>query len=438
MSDQKIRSNQKKALVAITGRLDSMVSAYLLKKQGYQVFGLGIIFGKETQEKDKKKKKRKDQKNSKRKAGPSKDGDTEVVTFEGFYPLDPPKKVKNICDQLDIPFYATDATDLYEYLVTDQIIASRALGFSYAPRVYVTEMIFKILIEKAQELQCHWVASGHYAKIIKNPKGRQYNIYTASDSKCDQSYLLSRLDQSILKRTLLPLSEMQKQEVEKIGSLLKVSFLISKKMPFDFMHTKAISNFVKKRLPASLKKSGAFVDVVGREAFLDQHEGIHLYYLGQNISVSPLGSRTNDHWIIIKIDYETGKIFLVNPERARCRKILLREFTFQSQLDMTKPFNVFLRTHSQKKFLAGTLIFKNNNHILIEIEEKVHNDFFPGEYCVVYHTMGKLTRIIGGGVITTAQRDTPQEFDILGEKKIDQEEKYKKEIKKRIHHACRF
>ena len=138
---------KQKILVAMTGRIDSTIAAYLLKKQGHDVIGIGIVFGRSPSEQEENKSK---------------------AEFVGVYQLNDVDSVKKICQQIDIPFYAVDATKKYQARITDQLVGARVGGLLFSPKVHCNKLIFETLIEKMEKLGADAIASGHYSKVIKN------------------------------------------------------------------------------------------------------------------------------------------------------------------------------------------------------------------------------------------------------------------------------
>ncbi len=376
--------DKKKVLVALTGRADSMVAAYLLKKQGYKVYGLGIVFQPRMKEED---------------CFDSKEDDVaKPVGFEGVYLLDKPEEVRNICEKMEIPFYAADASSVYQYYITDRVIAARVEGISYAPKVYATEVIFRVLEEKAKRLGCYWMATGHYTKIIKNQKTRDHNIYISNDSQYDQSFFFSRLGQEVLGRTLLPLSEMRRQEVEKVANLLGVELLSSRENFPDLMKSEALTGFVAQRVPRAIIKRGSIIDC--KSGFiLDDHDGIHYYFLGQKNLKSRMGNPLEPELTVSQINYRNGNIYLAYPDDIKLKCLFIRDLVIQDQLDITKSLDVFIRLHSGGEFLSAVLHFKNNDYAFIELKETRKIHVFPGDYCVIYSRSEGAARILASGMV---------------------------------------
>ena len=222
-----------KILVAMTGRIDSTIAAYLLKRQGHDVIGIGIVFGRSPT------------------AG---DADKDKAEFVGVYQLSDVESVKKICQQIDIPFFAVDATKKYQARITDQLVGARVGGLLFSPKVHCNKLIFETLIEKMEKLGADAISSGHYSKVIKNLNNVDFNIYVANDIEHDQSYLLSQLTQEQLSKIVFPLAEMRKKEVEKVREMISVKVLEPYKGIKDIMKHKKMVEFVEENISKTLVK----------------------------------------------------------------------------------------------------------------------------------------------------------------------------------------
>ena len=196
--------DKKKVVLGFSGSLDSVVCAYLLKKQGYEVIAIGIQLHTQGSENL-----------------PDKlDENGKVIKysdFQGVFLIEDLDRLKKLADALDITFYASEASPLYKDRVTDFAVAARVGGKTFSPKVRATEIIFDVLMQKADLLGAAHIATGHFAKVVRNKSTETINIFVSNDLDGDQSYLLCTLERRILERMYLPLSDMRMTEVKKIG-----------------------------------------------------------------------------------------------------------------------------------------------------------------------------------------------------------------------------
>jgi len=179
----------------MSGGVDSSVAAALLVKQGYQVVGLTMkLYNHEG-------------------AGIARD------TIRGCCSLDAILRAQAVCHTLGIPHYSIDLVDEFEHYVIEDFISEYISGRTPNPCVRCNTYIkWGALFEKARQLGCDKIATGHYARI-QNGNG-EYQLWRAADPKKDQAYALWGIPRERLENTLLPLGELAKPQVREIASEL--------------------------------------------------------------------------------------------------------------------------------------------------------------------------------------------------------------------------
>lgn len=206
------KKNSKKIVFGFNGSLDSIVGAYLLKRQGFEVIGLAVCF-KSTVEQEM----------------PARyDSYGELIPaspFMGEYIIDSLDEVRRVANEVGITFYATDASREYQDKVTDFVVGARIGGRTFSPKINTTELMFDILASKAESLGASLIGTGHYGKVVKNNVSKTHNIFVSQDLDNDQSYLLSKCSEKVLSMMHLPLSDMRKEEVIKIAKGLKIEHI---------------------------------------------------------------------------------------------------------------------------------------------------------------------------------------------------------------------
>lgn len=376
-------SNQT-VLVAMTGGLESTVAAYLLKKQGYRCIGIGLKFFEDDEEQ-----------------GPFAD----VVVNDL-------NKVKAICSYLDIPFYAVDASEVFSYKVMDPMVGRILSGQTFSPLVYLNQVLMDVLLEKAAKFNTNLVATGHYAKVLKNQKTGFFELLVANDLEHDQSYLLSRLEQRHLANIILPLSEIRKKEVEKIGELIKVEYIKRPKGTIDnLMHDPRMISLVEERSPKDLRKTGTIFDYRTGNTICE-HMGIHRYYIGQSNLPSKAEIQIDPSKEVVSIMAYKGNIFIDDPNLLKYSQVLLTKFIPAANLDITAPMSVYVKMSVKGEKVPCRLYFKNNQTCLVDFETERSGLIVPGEFFTFYSRKEEKGKVLGsaevevGGVFANGEYNT--------------------------------
>ncbi|UII76367.1 tRNA 2-thiouridine(34) synthase MnmA [Flagellimonas sp. HMM57] len=184
----------KKVVVGLSGGVDSSVTAYLLKEQGYEVIGL---FMKNWHD------------------------DSVIISDECPW-LEDSNDALIVAEKLGIPFQTVDLSEVYKERIVDYMFNEYERGRTPNPDVLCNrEIKFDVFLKIALQLGADFVATGHYCRkgIIKNEDGTEtYQLLSGVDGNKDQSYFLCQLSQEQLSKTLFPIGGLTKPEVRKIAA----------------------------------------------------------------------------------------------------------------------------------------------------------------------------------------------------------------------------
>jgi len=186
-------NSMKKVVVGLSGGVDSSVSAYLLKEQGYEVIGLFM-----------------------------KNWHDDSVTISDECPwLDDSNDAMMVADKLGIPFQTVDLSEQYKERIVDYMFNEYEKGRTPNPDVLCNrEIKFDVFMKIALSLGADYVATGHYCRKGEFEKDGEtiYQLLSGKDNNKDQSYFLCQLTQDQLSKTLFPIGDLQKSEVRKIAA----------------------------------------------------------------------------------------------------------------------------------------------------------------------------------------------------------------------------
>jgi len=282
-----LKSKSKKVAVALSGGVDSSVAAALLKKQGFDVVGFHMRLWK---------------------VNPNKDSQEETE-----------KRVKEIGRVLDIPIKIFDFKKEFKKIVVDYFLDSYKKGITPNPCVVCNAKIkFGLLMEKAKELGCDYLATGHYAQV------KDKKLFRAKNLEKDQTYFLWKLKQKEIKKVLFPLGIIESKQ--KVREMAKEFGLPTAKTPESndvcFLGTTSTSDFLKNNLKT---KKGKIVDTKGK--ILGEHNGIWLYTIGQRkgIELPIKKGRSAFPWFVVKKDIKNNVLVVSQNEKDLLKKELIAQ-----------------------------------------------------------------------------------------------------------------
>jgi tRNA-uridine 2-sulfurtransferase len=274
-----------RVVVAMSGGVDSSVAAALLVEAGYDVIGISMRLW----------------------SGAS---DSGCCSLDDF--LD----ARQVAARLRIPFYVMDFRDAFTRNVVDPFVSEYAQGRTPNPCVRCNQFVkFRSFWQRARELGAQWLATGHYARVCRDPVTGHTQLWAAADAAKDQSYFLFAIEPEVLARTIFPIGELTKTEVRARAQALglrvaskpesqEVCFAPKGKYAaFVAQHAAAVSGG-----PGTA--AGVIVDEAGR--VLAQHDGIHQFTIGQRRGLRLNAGRP---LYVTAIEAETGTV-RVGPRAA--------------------------------------------------------------------------------------------------------------------------
>ena len=346
-------------LVAMSGGVDSSVVAALLKEQGHEVIGVTMKLW---------------------------EGPEGEMPETGCCTASDSEDARKVASKLDIPYYVLDYTESFSKNVVDNFIDMYAQGLTPNPCVECNRSVkFDHFLNQAKKLNCEKVATGHYAKIIKNENF--YELHKADYLDKDQSYVLHMLKSDDLENILFPLGEITKPEVRQIAARLGLKTAFKKdSQDICFVGKKDYRSFVEKRI--DLTSAGEIFDVNGNK--VGNHNGIHEFTVGQRKGL-PGGQATPRY--VTKINVQNKNVII-----GEQKDLLVESFTIED-VSIVKDIeydNLTVQTRYNSEDLNCKINKISDNELIVELIEPA-SSIAPGQFGVLFSG----TKVIGGGRISS-------------------------------------
>lgn len=354
-----------RVLVAMSGGVDSSVAAALLVEQGYDVIGATM------------------------QVWDYSSGQCDIQEGNGTCCSSTDvDDARAVADKLGIPFYVINCEAKFQAYVIDEFIGSYLEGRTPIPCSNCnTYLKFDHLMQKMRELECDFVATGHYARI-EDQDGKPRLISSADDWK-DQTYFLFTLNRELLKHILFPVGHLTKPQVRDIA--IAKNLVVARKKDSTgicFIGKGGYSQFIEDHVAKDLLHPGE-LKLYPSGKLLGRHDGIHHFTYGQR---KGLGIATGTPLYVVKIDADSNTVWLGEEQALYSRHLTLKNSNWLADVRSGEEYQVKIRF--QHKGATARVVGHRGDEVDLEFLEP-QRAITPGQAAVFYREK----QLVGGGWI---------------------------------------
>lgn len=355
---------KKKVAVGMSGGVDSSVAAYLLKEQGFDVIGVTMQIWQDEEP-------------------------LAMAENGGCCGLSAVDDARRVADRLDIPYYVLNFKQEFKDKVIDYFIDEYVHARTPNPCIACNRYVkWEALLNRALELGCDYIATGHYARVCRLDNGR-YALQKSAAVRKDQTYALYNLTQEQLSRTLMPVGEYDKGQIRKMAE--EIGLLVAGKpdsQEICFVPDNDYASYIEKETGQTFPE-GNFVDAGGR--VLGRHKGIIHYTVGQR---KGLGLSLGAPAFVTELRPETNEVVIGTNEDTFHDRLLAGRVNWMSIPELQGERRVSAKIRYSHQGAPCIIRMTGEDEVECRFDEPVRA-ITPGQAVVFYD--GDI--VVGGGTI---------------------------------------
>lgn len=321
----------KKVLLGMSGGVDSSVAAIILKQQGYEVIGATMKLL------------------------------CDCNTTNSI------QDAKKVCEQLQIEHHVLKYEQEFKTHVIDDFINCYKNAITPNPCIECNKYLkFGVFYQKALELNCDYIATGHYAKIEYLEKYNQYVLRRSEEQEKDQSYFLYGISKNILPKIIFPLQNIKsKEEIRKIAE--QNNLFVARKKDSQEICFIPDNDYIKFLQENSTELPSKGKIVLNNKQCVGEHNGLINYTIGQR---KGLGVSYKQPLYVVKLDKDKNEVVVGTEQDLYCKQLLANDLNFVLDIDLSKPIEIYAKVRYRAKPAKAILEILENGVAKVIFEQE--------------------------------------------------------------------